>query len=919
MSYESEKTLEDKLINQLYGQGYEIVDIPDEEALVANFREQLFKYNKVVLKDKPFTDTEFKKVLVYLEGKSVFSAAKALRDTFPLERDNGEKIRIEFLNMKNDSWCKNIYQVTHQTTIKGKRKNRYDVTLLINGLPLVQIELKRRGLDMKEAFNQIKRYKRDSFTGLYKYIQIFVVSNGVNAKYFANSDGTLNYAQTFFWTDEENKRISQLTDFAFNFLEPCFISKVISKYMVINETSKLLMVMRPYQIYAVEAAIKMVRTNHTENGYIWHTTGSGKTLTSFKLSQLLSRIPGISKVFFLVDRRDLDNQTLSEFNKFEKGCVDGTDKTSVLVEQIKRFDKPLIVTTIQKLSYAIKSPKYSEILEKYKNDKVIFIVDECHRSQFGDMHKAIQKHFNHAQYIGFTGTPILKENKSSDGRVTADIFGRCLHNYLINDAINDGNVLGFSVEYQNTIVDKSNKDDKVKVEDINTEEVFFSDRRISKVAKNIIDIHDIKTYNRKFTALFTVPSISYAIKYYDTFKSLDHDLKIATIYTFGANDDFEENEEHHRDSLERAIADYNKIFDTNFNTDTFSGYFSDVSKRVKDAEIDILIVVNMFLTGFDAKTLNTLYVDKELEYHSLLQAFSRTNRIYGLEKPYGNIVCYRNIKEKVDASIGLFSQSDNLDTVLMKSYSEYLDEFKKKLIDLNKITPSPIDVDNLYGEESKKEFVIKFRELSRVINKLKTFTEFEFTEDKIGLSEQTYKDFKSKYLELYDKVNKSEKASILNDIDFEIELMNIDRINVDYIIKLITSINLKNKEKADKKSKEIKGYLDRSANRSLRLKIDLLKEFLDKVIPAMGECESIDEKLDEYMLKAKENEILDFAAKHNLNPNILKNLIYEQEFSGFIKTENIEKATAHLKFLDKYTLSPKIKDFVYEHIDKFSY
>lgn len=919
MDYESEKTLEEKLINQLYGQDYEIVEIPDEEALINNFRKQLFEHNKESLKNKPFTDMEFKKVMSYLEGRSIFGSAKVLRDTFPLERDNGEKVRIGFLNMKNDSWCQNIYQVTHQTTVNGKRKNRYDVTLLINGLPLVQIELKRRGIDMKEAFNQIKRYKKESYTGLYKYIQIFVVSNGVNAKYFANSDSTLNYTQTFFWTDEKNKRISKLTDFAYSFLEPCFISKVISKYMVINETEKNLMVMRPYQIYAVESAIKLIKTNHHENGYIWHTTGSGKTLTSFKLSQLLAKIPGISKVFFLVDRRDLDNQTLSEFNKFEKGCVDTTSNTHVLVEQIKRFDKPLIVTTIQKLSHAIKSPKYVESLEQYKNDKVIFIIDECHRSQFGEMHKTIQKYFNNAQYIGFTGTPIFSENKGTEGKITTDIFGRCLHTYLINDAINDKNVLGFSVEYINTIIDKSDKNDKTKVLGIDTDEVFFADKRISNIVENIVNIHDIKTNNRKFNAILTVPTIAYAIKYYNIFKKVQHNLKIATIFTFGANDYNEDKDETYRDSLEIAISDYNNIFDTNFNTDNFSGYFADVSKRVKDAEIDILIVVNMFLTGFDAKTLNTLYVDKELEYHSLLQAFSRTNRNYGGEKPYGNIVCYRNLKEKVDKSIALFSQSDNLDIVLMKSYEEYLLEFKYKLIELNNITSSPEEVDNLYGEEATRKFVLNFRELTRVLNRLKTFTEFNFSESEIGISRQTYEDYKSKYLELYDRVNKAEKISILNDIDFEIELMNIDKINVDYIMKLISRINLKNKEKTKKKSEEIKKYLDSSANKSLRLKTELLKEFLDKIIPKMGELESIDERLEQYMSEAKEKEIIDFSTKYNLDVNKLKDLIYEQEFTGFIKNESIEKIMSHLKFMQKVSTGPKIREFIYEHIDRFSY
>ena len=549
--------------------------------------------------------------------------------------------------------------------------NRYDVTILINGLPLVQIELKRRGLDLKEAFNQINRYKKHSYQGLYRYLQIFVVSNGVDTKYFANSDKEILFSQTFFWSDEENKRISNLRDFTQTFLDKSFVSKVIARYMITNETDKLLMVMRPYQIYAVESLVtRAFETNN--NGFIWHTTGSGKTLTSFKASQILAKEPNIKKVFFLVDRKDLDSQTLAEFNKFEPDSVDTTDKTDTLVKQIKDINKPLIVTTIQKMANAIKNDKYANIMNEYKEEKVIFIIDECHRSQFGQMHKAINKHFKNAQYFGFTGTPRFFENRSQEGRVTADLFEKCLHTYLIKDAIKDGNVLGFSVEYIKTFDGGFDENDDEKVKAIDKEEVFMCDERIDLVANHIINIHNAKTKNKQYTAIFTVQSIPMLVKYYDKFKEINHDLKIAGIFSFGANEESEGKDEHSRDSLERMITDYNKMFDTNYSTDTFSSYFSDVSKKVKTAKIDILIVVNMFLTGFDSKTLNTLYVDKNLKYHDLVQAYSRTNRVEKSTKPYGNVVCYRNLKKNTDDALCLFSQTDNTDIVLMESYEYYL-------------------------------------------------------------------------------------------------------------------------------------------------------------------------------------------------------------------------------------------------------
>ncbi|MGL4971693.1 MAG: type I restriction endonuclease subunit R, partial [Culicoidibacterales bacterium] len=460
MSYQSEADLEKQLIAQLVKQGFDQITIPDEATLEANFRQQVQLHNENNLGGEPLTDIEFNRILVYFKGKSIFRSAQLLRDKFPLERESGQTIYLEFFD--SQQWCKNRFQVTNQTTVQGKYENRYDVTLLINGLPVVQIELKRRGIELKEAFNQIMRYKNHSFTGLYRYLQLFVVSNGVESKYFANNDKELNYQQTFYWSDENNQRLQQLQEFTTSLLEPCRLAKMIARYMVLNKTDKAILVMRPYQVYAVEALVK--RAEETANhGYIWHTTGSGKTLTSFKASQIISRIPTIKKVFFLVDRKDLDAQTISEFNKFSPDSVDTTDKTDTLVKQIEDSTRPLIVTTIQKMANAIKNPRYAKIMDQYKTDRVVFIIDECHRSQFGEMHKAINLHFAKAQYFGFTGTPRFFENQSQEGRTTADLFETCLHTYLIKDAISDGNVLGFSTEMIKTFDAGYDPDDDTQV------------------------------------------------------------------------------------------------------------------------------------------------------------------------------------------------------------------------------------------------------------------------------------------------------------------------------------------------------------------------------------------------------------------------------------------------------------------------
>ena len=464
MAYQSEAELENLLIEQLKNQGYESANIQNYEELEANFKEQFARFNAAKL-DKPLTDKEWERVLNHLLGKSVFQSAKILRDKFILERDDGKKI---YLSLLDEDHTKNIFQVTHQTTVVGKYVNRYDVTLLVNGLPLVQIELKRRGVDIKEAVNQVMRYKKHSYNGLYHFIQTFVVSNGVDTKYFANSDKELLYSLAFFWTDENNIRITNLKEFSVSFLARDYIIKMLTKFTILNDTDKLMMVMRPYQVYAVEALVRQA-TLTDKNAYIWHTTGAGKTLTSFKTAQILASNPNIKKVIFLVDRKDLDSQTTEEFNKFELGSVDATDKTNVLVKQIKDKNKQLIVTTIQKMSNAIKRPQHAKVMELYKDEKVVFIIDECHRSQFGEMHKDIVRHFHKAQFFGFTGTPRFEENGKVEGKIlqtTGKLFGKCLHNYLIKDAIFDNNVLGFHVEYIKTIKGDFDENDQTKAEAI---------------------------------------------------------------------------------------------------------------------------------------------------------------------------------------------------------------------------------------------------------------------------------------------------------------------------------------------------------------------------------------------------------------------------------------------------------------------
>jgi len=765
--------------------------------------------------------------------------------------------------------------------MEGSYKNRYDVTLLINGLPMVQIELKRRGIELKEAFNQINRYQRHSFgtsIGLFQYVQIFVISNGVNTKYYANNKYQ-SFKQTFYWSDEANKTITQLEQFSFCFLDTCHMSKMICKYIVLSEAYKILMVLRPYQYYAVEALIERVK-NTTKNGYIWHTTGSGKTLTSFKASQILMNLPQVKKVVFVVDRKDLDYQTTKEFNSFSKGSIDGTDNTNALVKQFSD-DTKLIVTTIQKLNSAISKKQYTYRMDKMVNERIVFIFDECHRSQFGETHIRIKKFFNNIQLFGFTGTPIFVENavKNESGkRTTTELFGDCLHKYVITDAIKDENVLKFSVEYVGRYREKEGSKNNVdiEVEDIDTKELMESSIRLGKITDYIIANHGRKTYNKDFTSMFCVSSIETLIKYYELFHAKKeaglHNLRIVTIFSYATNEDDKEAngfipeelsileeppkvlyglQAHSRDKLDEYIGHYNKMYGSAYSTkdsQSFYNYYNDISRRVKNREVDLLLVVNMFLTGFDSPTLNTMFVDKNLKYHGLIQAYSRTNRILNEQKSQGNIVVFRNLKKATDDAIALFSNKDAKDVIIVAPYEEYVTKFTDAFIDLLKVTPTVDSVNRLKDENQELEFIKAFRELMRLKNVLTTFADFQWND--LAMGEQLFEDYKSKYLDLWDKVKTNhlkEKVSILEDVDFELELIHRDEINVAYILKLLAHLKNADPNDVDKRKKEIVDLLAGEAN--LRSKRELIEKFILENLPAIIDADEIPEEFDKFWTK----------------------------------------------------------------------
>lgn len=939
MTAQSEQALENGLIATLKDMSYDYVQIKEETNLLSNFKTQLEKHNAKALADigrTSFTEKEFEKICIYLEGGTLFEKSKKLRDLYPMETEDGQhRIWVEFLNKNH--WCQNEFQVSNQITVEGRKTCRYDVTILINGLPLVQIELKKRGVELKQAYNQVQRYQKTSFRGLFDYIQLFVISNGVNTRYFANNPNC-GYKFTFNWTLPNNEPVNDLSQFATHFFDKCVLGKIISKYIVMHEGDKCLMVLRPYQYYAVEKILDRVQ-NTNKNGYIWHTTGAGKTLTSFKAAQLVAELDGIDKVLFVVDRHDLDTQTKAEYEAFEPGAVDGTDDTYELVKRLKS-DKKIILTTIQKLNTAIKKDFYNKRIQELRDKKFVMIFDECHRSHFGECHKNIVGFFRNLQIFGFTGTPIFVENAKQD-ITTKEVFGDCLHKYMIKDAIADENVLGFLVEYYQGKLDASQD----------------SDIRMKEIASFILKNFRKSTFDGEFNALFAVQSVPMLLKYYKIFKDLQPDIKIAAIFTYAPNvsqDDAKtgmnqgfETDAVQADELQAIMDDYNAYFGTAFTTDNFGAYYDDINERMKKRKagmepIDLLLVVGMFLTGFDAKKLNTLYVDKNLEYHGLLQAFSRTNRVLNEKKRFGKILCFRDLKDKVDESLKLFS-AGGIEDVLRKPFQEVKRSFNELSEAFLQKYPTMESVDALKSEYDKKKFLLAFREIIKKRAEIQIYEDFDADDPGLILSEQDYNDYRSKYLDMTVGFIKEEKVDEpglleepqaeygdggkLEDIDFCLELLHSDVVNVAYILSLISNLNPSD-EDYEKKRQEILDTMIKDA--TMRKKTRLIDDFIKRNVDydkagfqrakADGTMD-LETRLKDYIIEKKTKAVEDLAMVEGVDPEALGKYMSEYDYLGREKPEIIQEAVRKKKMglLARSATVRRIIEKMREIIELFSW
>ena len=938
-SYQSEAALENEFIKMLTEQGYDYLEIHEQDTLVKNLRTQL-----EILNDYKFSDSEWERFfnnnIANANDGIVEKTRKIQEDHIQvLKKDDGTSKNIYLLDKKNIH--NNRLQVINQyVENSGNYDNRYDVTILVNGLPLVHVELKRRGVALKEAFNQINRYQRDSFwagSGLYEYIQIFVISNGTNTKYYSNTtreshikeqSATRNKSKktsnsfefTSYWADANNKIINDLVDFTRTFLSKHTILNILTKYCVFT-TEDMLLVMRPYQIVATERILNRIEvsTNYKKmgtieaGGYIWHTTGSGKTLTSFKTAQLATNLEYIDKVLFVVDRKDLDYQTMKEYDRFQKGAANGNRNTKILQKQLEDNTSRIIVTTIQKLSEFVKRNPGHPIFQKH----TVLVFDECHRSQFGDMHKLIVKNFKNYHLFGFTGTPIFSVNATNKSNpnfcTTKQAFGDKLHTYTIVDAINDGNVLPFRIDYINTVKSKEDMTDK-EVKAINTEEVLSSYERVSNVVSYIIEHFDQKTkrnsfYDLKgqrvngFNSMFAVASIPMAKKYYLEFKKQleekHKDLTIATIYSFAPNEDdnadgliddegFETEllDQSSREFLDFAIAEYNKKFKTNYSSDSkgFQNYYKDLSDRVKHREVDLLIVVNMFLTGFDATTLNTLWVDKNLKQHGLIQAYSRTNRILNSVKSYGNIVCFRDLQEQTNDAIALFGDKEASGIVLLKSYEDYYfgyeDDkgkyqkgYEERIAEL--VQKYPLG-EQIVGEQNKKGFIVAMGNILRLKNILSSFDKFEGNEI---LNERDFQDYIGTYNDLYLEFKKpdDEKESIKDDIVFEMELVKQVEVNIDYILMLVAKYHETNCT-----DKEILGSIDKAIKSSLALRSK--KELIDTFISKINVNTDVMNDWTKFVKEQEETDLKQLIEEENLNEEETRRFIDNSFRDGQVKT-----------------------------------
>ncbi|MBF1610242.1 MAG: type I restriction endonuclease subunit R [Prevotella sp.] len=946
MPVQSEAALENGLIATLQQMNYEYVQIEEEKNLRTNFKSQLEKHNRKRLEEigrTEFTEAEFEKILIYLEGGTRFEKAKKLRDLFPLELDNGERLWVEFLNRTH--WCQNEFQVSNQITVEGRKKCRYDVTILINGLPLVQIELKRRGVELKQAYNQIQRYHKTSFHGLFDYVQLFVISNGVNTRYFANNPNS-GYKFTFNWTDADNVPFNELEKFATSFFDKCTLGKIIGKYIVLHEGDKCLMVLRPYQFYAVEKILDRVK-NSNNNGYIWHTTGAGKTLTSFKAAQLVAELDDVDKVMFVVDRHDLDTQTQSEYEAFEPGAVDSTDNTDELVKRLHGNSK-IIITTIQKLNTAVSKQWYSRRIEEIRHARIVMIFDECHRSHFGDCHKNIVRFFDNTQIFGFTGTPIFVEN-AVDGHTTKEIFGNCLHKYLIKDAIADENVLGFLVEYYhgNADVDNANQN------------------RMTEIAKFILNNFNKSTFDGEFDALFAVQSVSTLIRYYKIFKSLNPKIRIGAVFTYASNssqDDaltgmntgsYVSESTGEADELQAIMDDYNDMFGTSFTTENFRAYYDDINLRMKKKKtdmkpLDLCLVVGMFLTGFDSKKLNTLYVDKNMDYHGLLQAFSRTNRVLNEKKRFGKIVCFRDLKSNVDASIKLFSNSNNLEDIVRPPFNEVKKNYQELTTNFLEQYPTPSSIDLLQSEKDKKQFILTFRDVIKKHAEIQVYDEFEEDAADLGMTEQQFMDFRSKYLDIYDtfaggckpseedqtpdedtESTETSTESGIDDIDFCLELLHSDIINVTYILELIADLNPYSADYKEKRTYIIDTMIK---DAELRNKAKLIDGFIQQNVDddrdnfmarkqKFDGTSDLEERLNNYITTERNNAVDKLAKEEGLDVSVLNHYLSEYDYLQKEQPEIIQEALKekHLGLIKKRKTLTRILERLKSIIRTFSW
>lgn len=938
-SYQSEAALEKEFIRVLHTQGYEYLKIHDEATLVSNLRKQMELLNSYT-----FSDNEWKRFFSECIASSnegiVEKTRKIQMDHVQiLKRDDGSTKNIYLLDKKNIH--NNRLQVINQyEEAEGTHDTRYDVTILVNGLPLVHVELKRRGVAIREAFNQIKRYQRDSFwaaSGLFEYVQIFIISNGTHTKYYSNttrashikesgegerrkSKKTSNsFEFTSFWADGNNKAIADLMDFTKTFLAKHTLLNILTKYCVFT-SEDLLLVMRPYQIMATERILSRIEisTNYKKTGtldaggYVWHTTGSGKTLTSFKTAQLASALPYVDKVLFVVDRKDLDYQTMREYDRFQKGAANSNTSTKILQKQLEDSTSHIIITTIQKLDVFISKNKGHDLFKKH----FVIIFDECHRSQFGEMHTKIVKAFKKYHLFGFTGTPIFAANAGSGGnplmRTTPQAFGEKLHTYTIVDAINDGNVLPFRIDYVNTVKMKANVKDK-DVSSIDTEKAMADPARIREIVGYILDHFDQKTKRNMFYSLqgqrvsgfnsiLAVSSIEVAKKYYTELKKetalRGQRLNIATIFSFSANEadpddvfpdedfDTESLDQTSREFLESAIRDYNEDFNTCFGTssDKFQNYYKDLSLRMKKREVDLLIVVNMFLTGFDATTLNTLWVDKNLKQHGLIQAFSRTNRILNSVKTFGNIVCFRNLQDATDEAIALFGDKDAESIVLLKSYKDYYEGYDEN----GKHQPGYEELINelclkfplgeqIYGEQNQKDFIKLFGAILRLKNILTAFDDFENNEI---LTLRDYQDYQSVYIDIYQELTKDkgyEKEKINEDIEFELELIRQVEINIDYILMLVAKYHQTNCE-----DKSILVSIDKAISSSIQLRSK--KELIEHFIDTVNAATNVDEDWRKFVTEQKETDLNQLIIEEKLKQEETKRLMENSFRDGLLKT-----------------------------------